>query len=123
MAPSQLSIATGSVSRLVKEESYYRKELAQQKEKLAQEKQSLGPDADYNDNFMIKQMETAIQETERVFAPLRVKIDEAVRKLEEQLALSESNEHTSEEDLKKANEALESAKTLQTLQNGAEVAE
>lgn len=46
-----------------------------------------------------------------------------MRKLEEQLALSESNEHTSEEDLKKANEALESAKTLQTLQNGAEVAE
>lgn len=56
MAPSQLSIATGSVSRLVKEESYYRKELSQQKEKLAKEKQSLGPDADYNDNFMIKQM-------------------------------------------------------------------
>ncbi|EHA57371.1 hypothetical protein MGG_09890 [Pyricularia oryzae 70-15] len=113
MAPSQLSIATGSVSRLVKEESYYRKELSQQKEKLAKEKQSLGPDADYNDNFMIKQMETAIHETERVFAPLRVKIDEAVRKLEEQLALSESNEHTSEEELKKANDALESAKKLQ----------
>ncbi|TLS25912.1 hypothetical protein PpBr36_07665 [Pyricularia pennisetigena] len=120
MAPSQLSIATGSVSRLVKEERYYRKELTQQKEKLAQEKQSLGPDAGYNDNFMIKQMETAIQETERVFEPLRVKIDEAVRKLEEQIALSESKEHTPAEDLKKANEALESAKTQQ---NGAEAAE
>lgn len=48
-----------------------------------------------------------------MFAPLRVKIDEAVRKLEEQLALSESNEHTSEEELKKANDALESAKKLQ----------
>ncbi|TLD25606.1 hypothetical protein PspLS_05504 [Pyricularia sp. CBS 133598] len=120
MAPGQLTIATGSVSRLIKEEGYYRKELAQQKEKLAKEKQSLGADAGYNDNFMIKQMETAIQETERVFAPLRVKIDEAVRKLEEQIALSDSDGRSSEEDLKKANDALESAKKLQ---EGAEAAE
>lgn len=57
-APSPLAIATQSVQRLVKEESYYRKELAQQSErvkKLEAELQASPDSADGNATFMLKQ--------------------------------------------------------------------
>ncbi|KAI1108340.1 putative tubulin-specific chaperone Rbl2 [Nemania sp. NC0429] len=57
-APSPLAIATQSVQRLVKEESYYRKELAQQSErvkKLEAELQASPDSADGNAQFMLKQ--------------------------------------------------------------------
>ena len=41
-----------------------------------------------------------------MFEPLRMRIADAVDKLEEQIAISESDETGSEEELKKANEAL-----------------
>jgi len=57
-APSPLTIAVQSVQRLVKEESYYRKELAQQTErveKLEEDLKTKGESADGNAEFMLKQ--------------------------------------------------------------------
>ena len=52
MAPSQLSIATSSLNRLVKEENSYHKELEQQQARLKKLEQ---PSADENAEYMIKQ--------------------------------------------------------------------
>jgi tubulin-specific chaperone A len=57
-APSPLAIATQSVQRLVKEDSYYRKELAQQSERVTKIEADLkaAPEsADGNAAFMLKQ--------------------------------------------------------------------
>ena len=57
-APSQLSIATQSVQRLVKEETYYHKELASQKsriDKLESDIKEGGEDLDSNAAFVLKQ--------------------------------------------------------------------
>ncbi len=57
-APSPLSIATQSVQRLVKEDSYYRKELAQQSErvkKLEADLKTSPESADGNAPFILKQ--------------------------------------------------------------------
>lgn len=51
--PSQLAIATGSVQRLVKEESSYYKELTQQESRLA--KLIASKDEDENAEFQLKQ--------------------------------------------------------------------
>ncbi|KAI0391979.1 putative tubulin-specific chaperone Rbl2 [Xylariaceae sp. FL0594] len=93
--PSPLTIATQSVQRLVKEETYYRKELAQQTERVKKLETDLKDkkndvDADGNAEFMLRQEQKAIQETRAVFAPLRQRIADAVRRLEEQLATAES---------------------------------
>jgi tubulin-specific chaperone A len=47
-----------------------------------------------------------------VFGPLKQRIADAVQKLEEQLAISESDGTASEEELKKAREAIESGQKL-----------
>lgn len=52
MAPSQLSIATSSLQRLVKEESSYHKELEQQEARLQKLESESG---DENAEYMIKQ--------------------------------------------------------------------
>lgn len=57
-APSPLTIATQSVQRLVKEEQYYRKELAQQSErvkKLETDLKTGSSGADSNAEFVLKQ--------------------------------------------------------------------
>lgn len=57
-APSPLVIATQSVQRLVKEDTYYRKELTQQSErvkKLETDLNASGESADGNAAFMLKQ--------------------------------------------------------------------
>lgn len=56
--PSQLSIAASSVSRLLKEEASYHKELAEQEEQVAKLEASIkngGTSDDGNDEFMLKQ--------------------------------------------------------------------
>lgn len=55
-APSPLVIASQSVSRLVKEEGYYRKELENQNNQVAEERAKLSADTNYNDKFMLKQL-------------------------------------------------------------------
>lgn len=57
-APSPLSIATQSVQRLLKEETYYHKELASQQGRVEKlEKELSDPSASHgeNDEYMLKQ--------------------------------------------------------------------
>ncbi|PSR99400.1 tubulin binding cofactor A [Coniella lustricola] len=107
-APSPLAIATSSVQRLVKEEAYYHKDLASQEvrvQKLEKDISEGGADLDENAEYMLKQEKKALQETKSVFGPLRSRIADAVAKLEEQIALSESEDAPAEQ-LTKAKEAL-----------------
>lgn len=56
--PSQLAIATGAVTRLLREEASYHKELADQEaqvKKLEESIQNGGGDDDGNAEFMLKQ--------------------------------------------------------------------
>ncbi|KAM3461672.1 hypothetical protein MY5147_005644 [Beauveria neobassiana] len=91
-APSALAITTSSVQRLLKEETSYHKELADQ-EKTVQDleaKSKTGAaDEDGNGAFMLKQQKTAIEQTKAVFGPLKQRIADAVAKLEDQLATAE----------------------------------
>ncbi|RYC63509.1 hypothetical protein CHU98_g2703 [Xylaria longipes] len=107
-APSPLAIATQSVQRLVKEDSYYRKELVQQSEhvkKLETDLKASSESDDENATFMLKQEQKAVEETRAVFAPLRERIVEAVQRLEEQLATAEVESAPADE-IAKAKEAL-----------------
>jgi tubulin-specific chaperone A len=52
-APSKLAIATSSVQRLVKEETSYRKEQAQQEERIKKLEGEVG--SDENAEYMLKQ--------------------------------------------------------------------
>lgn len=125
-------ITTQAVQRLVKEEKYYRKELAQQSERVQKLEKDLQSSTDQNAEFVLKQevcpslpiynQETkltpqttqrqAMQETRGVFAPLHTRIAEAVERLEEQIATAESESGPADE-LKKASEALELGKGLE----------
>ncbi|AEO70339.1 uncharacterized protein THITE_2147180 [Thermothielavioides terrestris NRRL 8126] len=113
--PTPLAIATQAVNRLVKEESYYHKEQANQEKrikKLEEDIENNSPDLDSNAEYILKQEKTALDETKAVFGPLRKRIADAVEKLEEQIAISESDGTGSEEELKKAKEALASGQKL-----------
>ncbi|KAH8165185.1 hypothetical protein CIB48_g3045 [Xylaria polymorpha] len=120
-APSPLVIATQSVQRLVKEDSYYRKELAQQSERVEKLEASLKASSESDDGnapFILKQepglekQQKAVEETRAVFAPLRERIVEAVRRLEEQIATAEAESAPADE-ITKANEALKLGQNLQ----------
>jgi tubulin-specific chaperone A len=57
-APSELSIATKAVQRLVKEEGYHRSELVKQEarvKKLEEDIKAGGPDLDDNAEYVLKQ--------------------------------------------------------------------
>ncbi|KAL1839155.1 hypothetical protein VTJ49DRAFT_1811 [Mycothermus thermophilus] len=113
--PTQLAIATQAVNRLVKEESYYHKEQASQEkriQKLEEDIKNNSPDLDSNAEYILKQEKKALDETKAVFEPLRRKIADAVDKLEEQIAIVESEGNGSEEELKKAKEAVETGKKI-----------
>ncbi|KAI0416948.1 tubulin binding cofactor A [Xylaria grammica] len=114
-APSPLAIATQSVQRLVKEDSYYRKELAQQTErvkKLEADLKASSGSADGNEAYILKQEQKAIEETRAVFAPLHERIVEAVQRLEERTATAES-EGAAADEITKANEALKLGREIE----------
>ncbi|KAI0523717.1 tubulin binding cofactor A [Xylaria bambusicola] len=114
-APSPLVIATQSVQRLVKEDSYYRKELAQQTERVKKIEAELkaSPDsADGNAAFILKQEQKAVEETRAVFVPLRERIVEAMQRLEERIATAES-EGAAADEIAKANEAMQLGRDLE----------
>ncbi|KAI1368770.1 tubulin binding cofactor A [Xylaria arbuscula] len=114
-APSPLAIATQSVQRLVKEDSYYRKELTQQTERVKKLEADLkdSPDsADGNAAFILKQEQKAVEETRAVFVPLRERIVEAIERLEERVATAES-EGAAKDEIAKANEALKLGRDLE----------
>ncbi len=102
--PSPLAIATSSLTRLSKEESSYRTELASQQKRLQSLQASTAPDEDGNRDFQVEQevlpsvppllpfesyraellgpQKRAVKETEAVFGPLRKRIETAVEALE-----------------------------------------
>lgn len=98
-APSPLAIATGSVTRLLKEESSYYKEQEQQQKRIKSLEQNPGDDE--NAEFQMRQevsptvpkanivltefQRRALEETKAVFPPLRQRIKDAAAKLEQQL--------------------------------------
>ncbi|KAF2152579.1 tubulin binding cofactor A [Myriangium duriaei CBS 260.36] len=121
-APSQLSIATGAVTRLVKEEASYHKEAEQQKVRIAK------LEANNGDEYELRQEKQALDETHKVFPSLHAKIKDAVAKLEAQLVHAlcalhagcesanevqekEEGGETSTEEVTKAKEAVAAGKT------------
>ncbi|PFH60193.1 hypothetical protein XA68_11322 [Ophiocordyceps unilateralis] len=105
-APSPLSISTGSVQRLLKEEASYHTELAEQQARAKALATTKGEDEDGNAAFLLKQQRAVVEQTRAVFAPLRLRIDEAVAKLEEQLAAAEGEDS---QDVASARHVLELA--------------
>ncbi|KAK0746165.1 tubulin binding cofactor A [Schizothecium vesticola] len=113
--PSPLAIATQAVQRLVKEESYYHKDQASQEERIAKHEADLAAgsaDLDPNAEYMLKQERTALEETKKMFEPLRERIVRAVTTLEEQLAMAEGEGTAAEGEVAKANEALEAGRKV-----------
>ncbi|PMD32788.1 tubulin binding cofactor A [Hyaloscypha variabilis F] len=105
--PSALAIATGSVQRLVKEETSYHKELKNQETRL--EKLVSSTEENENKEYQLKQERAAIEETKAVFPPLRQRITDALAKLEDQLEAGQAS-GASEEEVKKAQEVIALAK-------------
>ncbi|CAD6454167.1 e39791df-3724-4e0e-860a-05c273d725a2 [Sclerotinia trifoliorum] len=101
--PSQLSIATSSVARLVKEEASYHKELISQQARL--KKLEEATEEDENREYSLKQERAAIEETKAVFPPLRERLADAILKLED---LVQRGGEEAEEN--KANEVIAEAK-------------
>ncbi|KAJ8111888.1 hypothetical protein OPT61_g5630 [Boeremia exigua] len=99
--PSKLAVAIGSVTRLVKEEASYHKELVQQEERIKKLEASEG---DSNKEYTLRQ-EATIQETQNVFPAIRARIEQAIEKLEGELENSKESDGNPEE-IKKAEEAL-----------------
>lgn len=113
--PSHLAIATSSVKRLLKEEASYYKELAQQEAqiKALKEKIESGQGSeDDNGDFMLKQLETAVEQTKAVFGPLRERLDAAVAKLEDQIQVREQS-GAPEQEMEAAKAALAQVKAEQ----------
>ena len=105
--PSQLAIATSALSRLVKEERSYHRELEQQQASIANLEQ--GGSGDENADFQLRQevsflissvpfvttcyqsylltayQRKALEETRAIFPQLRTKIQDQLSKLESQL--------------------------------------
>ncbi|KAK2623941.1 hypothetical protein QTJ16_006575 [Diplocarpon rosae] len=105
--PSPLTIATSALQRLVKEEGSYENELKGQETRL--KKILATKDEDENAEYKLKQERAAIEETRAVFPPLRERISDALKKLEDQVDAGKSS-GASEEELTKAKEAIEDAK-------------
>ncbi|PHH59016.1 hypothetical protein CDD81_3942 [Ophiocordyceps australis] len=115
--PSSLAIASSAVSRLLKEEASYRQELVGQEAQVRALQGKLTAvngeaSSDGNEEFMLKQLRTAVEQTKAVFAPLRTRIAEAVAKLEEGVAASEQTGENAG-DLEQAKSVLAQAKTSQ----------
>ncbi|OHW95823.1 tubulin-specific chaperone rbl2 [Colletotrichum incanum] len=114
--PSQLTVATLSVTRLLKEEISYEKELIQQKAKVATLEAEIKegkPDEDGNREYMLRQLKLAVEETQKVFPALRTRVEDATVKLEEQIALAESG-GASPEEVETAKQALAKGKEEKT---------
>ncbi|GAB1734620.1 hypothetical protein NU195Hw_g9014t1 [Hortaea werneckii] len=108
--PSQLSLATGSLTRLVKEEASYHRELEEQNARIAKLEQG-GDSSDENAEYTLRQERRAAEETKAVFPQLRQKIQDALAKLEQQLEQDKGpGDQSTPEDITKAKEAILGAK-------------
>ncbi|KAF3093067.1 hypothetical protein TWF569_005906 [Orbilia oligospora] len=100
--PSPLKIKTSSVTRLIKEEQSYHKELASQKARLQRMEDN------NEDEYEIKQQKKVVVDTEQMIPAVQQKLEQAVEALELQLELIE--EETDEK--KAAVLAIEEAKKI-----------
>jgi tubulin-specific chaperone A len=107
--PSKLKVATGVLSRLVKEEASYHKELVQQEARI---KKIQADTEDENAEYQLKQevipplptypfktkrsQRQALEETKNVFPSIRAKIAQALQNLEDQVVSFRSNEGSGE---------------------------
>ncbi|KAL8784607.1 MAG: hypothetical protein Q9213_003862 [Squamulea squamosa] len=107
--PSPLAISVGSIQRLLKEETTYRTELANQESRLQRLEDGSEEDEDGNREWNVRQAKQAIQETKAVFEPLREKLLGAVGGLE-QLLSSTQAEQFDEKDVNAAKELIAKAK-------------
>ncbi|CAK7201122.1 tubulin folding cofactor A [Sporothrix eucalyptigena] len=118
--PSDLAIATKAVERLVKEEAFYRAELAKQQDRVRQLAAEIAAATDpstldSNAEYVLKQESRAVDETNAVFAPLRQRTAESVSTLEEQIAIREADQVDgaagSDDELEKARAVLRTGQT------------
>nr|POE77980.1 tubulin-specific chaperone a [Quercus suber] len=111
--PTQLAIATSSLTRLVKEEASYHQELAQQQVRITKLESGAGggPEEDENAEYNLRQERRALEETEAVFPQMKLKIQDALANLQHQLDQATGN---SPEEITKAKEAA--AAGLQAVQ-------
>lgn len=89
--PSELARATKAVERLVKEESFYRAELAKQQGRVAKLADEIANAADpstldTNAEYVLKQESRAVDETKAVFRPLQQHTAELTTELQELIA-------------------------------------
>lgn len=113
--PSQLAIATGMVTRLVKESKMREEELKTQEshvEKLQDDFDKDGNSKDENAEYMLNQEKHALQEAKNVLPVLKTKIEEAADKLKAEITTAEGT--GSEEELKKAKDAMADAEPFLT---------
>lgn len=101
--PSKLAIATGVVTRLVKEEASYHKEIEQQEARIKKHESSEG---DENAEYTLRQERQALQETKNVLPGMKTKIEAALEKLEDEL----ENGEAPEGEVAKAKEAIAKGK-------------
>ncbi|KAK5168625.1 tubulin folding cofactor A [Saxophila tyrrhenica] len=107
--PSQLSIATSALIRLVKEERSYHKEAEQQQASITKLEQGGG---DENAEFTLKQERNGLEQTKAMFPQLKAKIEDALARLEQQLEQDKGpGDQSSPEDITRAKEAVAEAKT------------
>nr|OQO16411.1 hypothetical protein B0A51_16407 [Rachicladosporium sp. CCFEE 5018] len=109
-APSQISIATSSLNRLVKEVGSYHKESSQQQARIAKlESGDIGEHEEDNAEFVLKQEKRALEETKAMFPQLKTKIEDGQSRLQTQL---DSSSDATPEEVTKAKEALVGASTI-----------
>ncbi|USP75089.1 hypothetical protein yc1106_02363 [Curvularia clavata] len=106
--PSKLAIATGVVLRLVKEEASYHKEIEQQEARV---KKAEANQHEHNGEYTLKQERQALQETKNVLPGMKIKIEQALEKLQEELENNkDAGGEASTEEVTKAKEAIEKGK-------------
>lgn len=105
--PSKLAIHSSSLQRLMKEEASYHEELERQENRL--EKLKKGDSDDENQEWILKQQQTVLEETRSMFPVVKKNIENALQKLESQVEEDQSREHDLEE-MNKAKELIQSAK-------------
>jgi len=108
-APSKLAIATGSVTRLVKEEGTYRQEQTRQEARI----ESLQGNTDENAEYQMRQEHQSLEETKKMLPEINKRIADAVQKLETTLAQNKSD--ASPEEIEKAEKAINDGKALNLL--------
>ncbi|QQK40099.1 Tubulin binding cofactor A [Penicillium digitatum] len=114
MAPrSQLEITTSSVTRLVKEEASYHKELQQQYERIKKLEADTAGD-DENREYTLKQEHMSLEETKKVLPTLKEKIVQTVANLEALITEEgKKGPESNVEHITAAKEAIAQAKVAQ----------